>query len=105
MGTAEILRGPKFTLNKSAWVRVKLTFKFSLNSENPREKGRRFQKRSKKISKRSKCSVTLILGYTNRFQDRNSKLNSYLALSLTGQKGFDLYEPLGPSSVGVASLI
>lgn len=74
--------GMKLILNKSVWLRVKLTLKFPLNSKNPREK--------QKISKRSEFLVTLIWGSPNHFQERNSKLKGYFAFTLMIQEGSNL---------------
>lgn len=53
---------------------------------------------------RSKIWVALIWGYTNHFQDRNSKVKDYFAFTLVIWKGlgWSFFEPLGPPSMGVA---
>lgn len=82
----------KLMLNKSVWFRVMLTFKFPFKS--PRDK--------QKISKRSEALVPLIWGSPNHFQERNSKLKGYFAVTLMVQKASNLYKPLGPCSMGMA---
>lgn len=69
-----------------------MTCKFALTSDNARET-QKSSERSQKISERSKFLVTLIWGYTNHFQDTNSKSNGYSAFTFVIQKGLDLYEP------------